>query len=126
MEFFASVIPAPVSATELQQYLTIPALPAWCGAIDTILQHDGDNGRLYCIWGEFDVLRTPIRGGVRFALLNCPNALAWTITTDLPPAPDEVVVHLTINRTEHDPDFVESMVLFVEQCRQGLADQLKM
>jgi len=32
-------------------------------------------------WGEFQLRRDPIKGGVRYSMSDCPNALAWTITT---------------------------------------------
>jgi hypothetical protein len=57
-----------------------------------------------------------VRDGVRFTLPGCPNALAWTVTAE----PEGVLVHCTINRTEHDPDFIESIETFVEDWRTGL------
>ena len=122
MEFYAR-LRGGMSAADLQHRLQIPALTDWCSAIDRILHHEGDRGSLYCLWGEFEVLRTPINGGVRFALLNCANALAWTITTDLPPDPDEITVHLTINRPEHDPDFIESIEYFVAEWKRGIEER---
>jgi hypothetical protein len=89
---------------------------------DTIVVLDGDDetGNIGTVWSEFPVQRQLIRGGVRFALTTCPNALAWTITNGFPPAPDNVVIHGTINRTEHDVDFVESIVEFLETWRLGV------
>lgn len=119
MEFFAI---ADVASDEacLQRRLDIPALPRLCASIDTVLAHAGDTGRIYCLWGEFTVRREPVRGGVRFTLPECPNALAWTVTTGFAPAPEQVVVHCTINRTEHAADFIESIEMFVADWRQGL------
>ncbi|WP_295881035.1 hypothetical protein [uncultured Thiohalocapsa sp.] len=118
MEFFATTT-ARATEAQLQQHLTIDTLAGHCGAIDKVLCADGDTGEIWCLWGQFRVHREPIRGGVRFTLPRCPNALAWTVTagTDTP-AP--MVVHCTINRTEHDPDFIESIELFVEDWRAGL------
>jgi len=65
------------------------------------------------IWGEFTLSWCKIKGGVRFALLECPNALAWTVTTGYAPKPDAIVVHLTINRTEIKPAFVEEIEDFL-------------
>lgn len=119
MEFFAS---ARVLATEkaIQCSLGLPTLPRWCASIDAVLEHAGSRARVYCVWGEFAVHREEIRGGVRFTLPGCPNALAWTVTTGLPPDPAAVVIHCTINRREHDPDFIASLEAFVEDWRQGL------
>ena len=61
------------------------------------------------LWGEFTLTRQEIKGGLRFSLLECPNALTWTITTGYEPAPESMVVHLTINRTEKDDGFLEEI-----------------
>ena len=119
MEFFATTHVG-ASAETLQRDLTVERLPQWCASVDTVLERAGDRGRIYCVWGDFAVHREAIRGGVRFTLPGCPNALAWTVTTDLPPDPLAVVIHCTINRREHDPDFVETIETFVEDWRRGL------
>ncbi|AGA34998.1 hypothetical protein TVNIR_3361 [Thioalkalivibrio nitratireducens DSM 14787] len=119
MEFF-STAHVRVDAEALQRELTIERLPQWCASVDTVLESIGDHGRIYCVWGEFAVHREAIRGGVRFTLPGCPNALAWTVTTDLPPDRATVVIHCTINRREHDPDFVETIEAFVEDWHLGL------
>jgi len=66
------------------------------------------------LWGEFTLTRQEIKGGLRFSLLECPNALAWTITTGYKPAPNSVIVHLTINRTEKDQEFLEEIEEFLD------------
>ena len=66
------------------------------------------------LWGEFTLTRQEIKGGVRFSLLECPNALTWTITTGYEPAPNSVIVHLTINRTEKDREFLEEIEDFLK------------
>ncbi|MFO8152333.1 hypothetical protein [Thioalkalivibrio sp.] len=124
MEFFATV-PIGADAGVLQRQVTVERLPEWCASIDTVLELSDESGRIYCVWGEFAVSRETIRGGVRFSLPGCPNALAWTITTGLPPDPGAVVIHCTINRQEHDPDFIETIEEFVDDWRQGLEAGLK-
>lgn len=114
MEFFRSCS-AKTDAATLQQELVVPALPQFCDAIDTVTEPAGaDAGVVYCLWGEFRVHRECINGGVRFTLPECPNAVTWTLTTGHAPDPAAVVLHLTINRRVHDPDFVESLVWFAE------------
>ncbi len=120
MEFYAFADKR-IDADTLQARLDIRSLPAYCASISQLLSHDGNRGEIYCTWGQFIVHREPIRGGVRFSLPNCPNALAWTITTGFPPAPDKIVVHCTINRGEHDPDFIASIEKFVDDWREGLS-----
>ena len=114
MEFFRA-LHSDLDAESLQRSLTVPALPDASGAIDTLIADEGpDAGVVYCLWGEFRVHREIINGGVRFSLPECPNGLVWTLTTGHPPAAHAVILHLTINRQEHDPDFVESLEAFAD------------
>lgn len=66
------------------------------------------------VWGEFHVSRDQIKGGVRFALDDCPNALTWTITTGYPPARENIVIHLTINRQRKKEEFIEEIEEFLD------------
>ena len=66
------------------------------------------------IWGEFTLSRNVINGGVRFALLECPNALCWTVTTGFPPESESIVIHLTINRQQKDEEFIEEIQEFLD------------
>ena len=118
MEFFA-IAQTRLDEKTIQEQVTVARMGEYC---DTIIVLDGDDevGHIGTVWGEFPVQRQIIRGGVRFALTTCPNALAWTITSGFPPAPGDVVIHGTINRTEHDEDFIESIVEFLETWRLGL------
>lgn len=88
-----------------------------------MLGQDGERGEIYGLWGQFRVHRELIRGGVRFSLPDCPNALSWTVTTGLPPEPASTVIHCTIKRRDHEPDFVESIELFVDALAEGIAMQ---
>jgi len=123
MEFFANT-EKQIDGDTLQARLDIASLPTYCASITQVLSHDGNEGEIYCSWGLFFVRREPIRGGVRFTLPKCPNTLAWTITTGLPPAPEKIVVHLTMNRTEHDAEFISSIEKFVADWKAGLSAHL--
>jgi hypothetical protein len=46
--------------------------------------------------------------------------LQWTVTTGHLPNPANTVIHLTINRAEQDPDFVDSIRQFVDDWKAGL------
>lgn len=70
-------------------------------------------------WGEFTLNKQNIKGGLRFSLLECPNALAWTVTTGYDPEPEYIMVHLTINRTAINQEFQEEIDEFLD-------DQVKM
>ncbi len=69
------------------------------------------------IWGEFTLSRSKIKGGIRFALLECPNALCWTITTGVHQEPGTIAIHLTINRLQINQEFNEEIEEFlVDHC----------
>ncbi len=120
MEFFRHVR-ADTHPETLRAALTTPALPDWCGSVFAVEEGaTADAGVVGCIWGRFTFHREAVNGGVRFTLPECPNALAVTITTHLPPDPGAVVIHGTINRQEADPDFVESVETFVDDWAAGL------
>ena len=123
MEFFSI---ADVSASvETVQALTVEELDQYCADIDQVLSVNSENSAdVYCIWGAFTVERQIINGGLRFTLPKCPNALAWTITTGFEPAPNKVVIHCTINRTDHDVDFIDSIKSFINSWKLGLESNL--
>ncbi len=78
-----------------------------------------------CIWGEFTIRRDEIKGGIRYSMLDCPNALAWTITTGYPPARDKIVIHLTINRQRKQQQFIDEINEFLDGWEEGLLDFFK-
>jgi hypothetical protein len=119
MEFFAIArVRAPA---ENLQRVTAGDVANFCPSIERMIAvHDDDHARAWTVWGEFDIRRLRISGGVRFVLMDCANALTWSLTTGHPPAPDAVVIHATINRTEQDPEFVETIETFVEEWREAL------
>lgn len=119
MEFFA-IAAIPLDAERLQRETPIAALPGLCASIERCLEDQGERGSIYCVWGTFTVIRIPIRGGVRFLLPGCPNALTWSLTTGHPPEPDGVVIHCVINRVSQEPDLIESIETFVQDWRRGL------
>lgn len=59
-------------------------------------------------------------GGVRFWVPDCPNALAWTVTTGYPPYPERIVIHATINRTDHNREFIDATVALMKTLKNGL------
>lgn len=121
---FMEIADAPPDEGALQR-ITVRELSRFCGDIDEVLQVDStDRATVYCVWGEFVVERQLINGGLRFSLPGCPNAFTWTITTGHDPAPDKVVVHGTINRVTHDPDFIESIEDFLAAWKTGLEQHL--
>jgi hypothetical protein len=119
MEFFATTI-ITASAEDLQRRLTISELPHWCASIEKVLSDAKSSGEIYCVWGTFHANREDMRNGVCFSLPGCPNALQWTVTTGHQPNPLHTVIHATINRTEQDQDFIDSIRQFVDDWKAGL------
>ncbi|OSM03981.1 hypothetical protein [Magnetofaba australis] len=121
MEFFTQTA-STWDEQGLKAALSMADLPKWCEAIEAHLESDeaASWGRYDTIWGVFEITRMPIRGGYRYLLPHCPNALTWSVTTGLPPDLDAVVVHATINRENHEPDFIESLEEFVDAWRVGI------
>lgn len=119
MEFFRIV---DISTTEktIQEELTLVKLEEFCKSIFP-LEDNPEVSLTGGVWGEFTLRRDPIMGGIRFSMMDCPNALAWTITTGYPPARDKVVIHLTINRERKQKEFVEEINSFLEDLGMGLA-----
>lgn len=76
------------------------------------------------LWGEFIISYDCINGGVRFTLIDCPNALSWTITTGFPPERDKIVLHATINRTQKHDVFIEEIHEFLDEWESGLKTSL--
>ncbi len=75
---------------------------------------NGSRAKIGSFWGEFTLTRQDIKGGLRFSLLECPNALTWTITTGYEPDQDSIIVHLTINRMEKNHEFLEEIKEFLD------------
>ena len=72
------------------------------------------------LWGEFKITYHKINGGVRFTLLDCPNAFVWTITTGYPPERNKIVLHGTINRTQKQAKFIIQIQEFLDEWEAGL------
>ena len=118
MEFFSELDDSLLDGDRLKALLSIARLPDLCASISSVLVDQIDSGRIYCVWGEFAVNREELKHGVRFTLPGCPNALAWSVTTD--PGCTRTVVHCSINKTEHDEDFIETIREFVRDWVNGL------
>ena len=110
----------PASAADLQHRLTISELPRWCASIEKVFSDATSSGEIYCVWGTFHTHRETLSHGVRFSLPGCPNALQWTVTTGHQPDPRHTVIHLSINRSDQDQDFIDSIQQFVADWKAGL------
>lgn len=118
MEFFR-VINIEISEAEIQEKIRNLIL----SEIDSdiiVLDGNDDFVKIGCLWGEFTLRRDKIKGGIRYSMLECPNALAWTITTGYPPAREKVVIHLTINREKKKKEFVDEIKEFLDGWEAGM------
>ena len=118
MEFFEEVERQNVEIEALKDLLQISAFPSLCGSIDSVISENHNGGEIYCIWGQFKVSREVIRNGVRFALVDCPHAFAWTITYHADR--NALVVHCTIDDREEEEEFIETIQQFASDWRLGL------
>jgi hypothetical protein len=122
MEFFQEICRSDLDVNYLKSILTIRKLPELCDSINTVIKDNGSEGEIYTVWGQFTVKRDPIVNGMRFTLNTCPHAFAWTITWH--EERNKVVVHCTIDKTEHDPDFIDSIEQFAKDWAAGLKNSL--
>lgn len=124
MEYFRIV---PVNTTEqlIQERLTLQNLDKVSSEIFNLDTPTTTKANIGGLWGEFTLTRDEIKGGLRFALVECPNALCWTITTGYPPERDAVVIHLTINRTQKHEDFIEEITELLNDMCQQLQNSLR-
>lgn len=120
MEFFR-IIDKQTSEEKIQKKITPNSLEEFTESMFIIEQgtKDFSGGTL---WGEFEISYDKIKGGVRFSLLDCPNALQWTITTGFPPERDKIILHATINRTQKPEEFVEEINEFLDEWEFGLTN----
>lgn len=113
MEFFR-IVQIHTDEHTIQEKLTLDNLESISNEIFIIGDQSSSKANIGGLWGEFTLTRSEIRGGVRFALMECPNALAWTVTTGFDPAPDSIVIHLTINRQQKDASFLVEVQEFLD------------
>jgi len=118
MEFFR-IIERKTSEQEIQKLISPITIDQFTETTIFLEAKDPDflGGTL---WGEFLISYDKINGGIRFTLIDCPNALSWTITTGFPPARDKIVLHATINRTQKPNEFIEEIDEFLDEWEEGL------
>ncbi len=119
MEFFR-IVNRSIKEEELKKKLTLESLEDYSSYLFPIGElTDGKLG-VGGIWGEFTLCRNEIKGGLRFYLEECPNALAWTVTTGYPPVREAVVLHLTINRQRKQQIFIDEINEFLDDHSKSL------
>lgn len=121
MEFFR-IIDKQVTAGIIQDEIHPESIQNFAETM-LFLKKNNPNFKGETLWGEFLISYHKINGGVRFALVDCPNALAWTITTGFPPERNKIMLHCTINRTQKPTEFVEEINEFLDEWEAGLVAQ---
>lgn len=122
MEFFR-ILDKQVSEATIQNKITPESLEKFTESMFVLEGRDANLFKGTTLWGEFEISYHKIKGGIRFTLLDCPNALAWTITTGYPPERTKIVLHATINRTQKPDEFIEEVEEFLEEWESGLNNQ---
>lgn len=113
MEFF-KIVDTTTTENRIQEKLTLKNLENYSTEIFNLEEPGEESSFIGGLWGEFTLTRQKIKGGVRFALAECPNALCWTVTTGYPPKREAVVVHLTINRVQKQAEFIDEINEFLD------------
>lgn len=121
MEWFYHISPG-IPVTAIAKHCTLANLPALCASVHSVpeVEADGRRATIECVWGVFTATVEPIRNGIRYVLVTCPNALQWTVTT----RHGITTLHLTINDAQPDPDFVESIREYMESFHARLSERL--
>lgn len=119
MEYFR-IVKLKTTEQNIQSQLKLANLDDWNTEIFNLDKPSEENANIGELWGEFTLNRSQIKGGIRFALIECPNALCWTITTGYPPDPESVIIHLTINRQEKSEELVEEISAFLDDLSANL------
>ena len=110
MEFF-KIINIHTTKDQIQKHINFDTLDNLCTSIFVM---------------NFKNNTANIGGGLRFSLLECPNALTFTITTGYQPKPNQIVLHLTVNRLELKPIFIEEIEEFIDDWKSGIEKYFKL
>ena len=123
MEFFR-IIDKQVTEEIIQENINPQTLEKFTESM-FFLEENNNHFKGGTLWGEFNISYDKINGGIRFTLLNCPNALSWTITTGFPPERNKIIIHSTINRTQKPTEFIEEIDEFLNEWEVGLSANFK-
>lgn len=118
MEFF-KIINIKTKKEQIQKNINFDNLETLCASF-FVINYSDNIATIGTVWDEFSLQKDNINGGLRFSLLECPNALTFTITTGYPPEPNQVVLHLTVNRKTLKPQFIEEIQALMNDWKTGM------
>ena len=118
MEFIREVASPTYDINSLKRLANFENLTKLCASIDSVTPKNNEEAEIFCLWGTFELRRDELKCGVRFSLIDCPHAFAWTITYDQ--AREIIVIHCALDKTELDPDFLESIHEFASDWEAGI------
>lgn len=119
MEFF-KIIYINTTEQEIQEKINLSTLNAFLSDMFVLEKTSDYSAHIGSNWGEFTLKYDKINGGVRFYLVECPNAFTWTITTGYPQEMGKIVIHLTINRKEKEQKFIDEINDFIIDWKTGI------
>jgi len=124
MEFFREVPFRELDVSDLKKLVVLNNLTTLCASISTVTPINTYEAEIFCIWGTFELRCDELKCGVRYSLIDCPHAFAWTVTYDK--ARELIVIHCVLDKTEAelDPDFVESIDEFATDWEIGIQKAL--
>ena len=120
MEWAHKITPE-ITVAEVLAQCSLAHLPTLCEDVYTVdhIATDGSIAQITCVWGEFEIACRPIKNGVSYALISCPNAFQWSVTS----RNGVTLVHGSINQMHPDPEFAESLIEFLQHFCVGLETQ---
>lgn len=120
MEWAHKITPE-IPVAEVLAQCSLANLPVLCEDVYSVehIATDAGVAQAACVWGEFEIACRPIKNGVSYALISCPNAFQWSITS----RNGVTLVHGSINQMQPDPEFAESLIEFLQNFCAGLKAQ---
>lgn len=110
-----------LSPDAIRKNVVIGALDRYCRSISEVLEAGEQRGVIYCLWGQFEILRELSGGGVKYILPKCPNQLYWSLTAEKENGKHTVLVKSVINTDNPPEDFRESIEMFMDDWVEGLS-----
>lgn len=123
MQFIQTLNYKNLLTNDLKTILTLDNLTNLCASISSVTIQNENQADIYCLWGAFNLKREEIRYGVRFSLIDCPHALAWTVTVN--ENVKNIIINCTTDKSELEKEFIESIHEFLTDWKIGIDNELQ-